>query len=235
MAAKMEGRKVVAVLCRTVMLLALCALIGCGGGASSPGSASSDPPPAPAPPPSPAPTPSSVPSTTSQYGQWFTLPYTMPTPSPSVFRSTRGCICCPAGKFSIRLHLPPLWCSIPASKPGHSLPGRSMAARWRSGPTVPPCCCRSRPPGGSMKTASKFTSLRTCLTRMAVRPHGQSQAALPHPSLTAALQRSDREHGYRLDHAHEGGVRNSLLRHGSAFRRVDLQRGKRRLLGDGSE
>src|SRR5438477_2008019 len=77
MGAKMDSRKVVVVLCQTVMLLALCALIGCGGGASS-GSASSDPPPAPGPPPSPTPSPSSVPSTKSQYGQWSTLPYTMP-------------------------------------------------------------------------------------------------------------------------------------------------------------
>jgi len=70
----MNSRKLVAVLWQSVLSLALCALIGCGGGASSPGSASSDPPPAPAPPP----TPSSIPSTTSQQGQWSTLPYTMP-------------------------------------------------------------------------------------------------------------------------------------------------------------
>jgi len=74
----MNSRKLVVVLCHSVLSLALCALIGCGGGASSPGSASSDPPPAPAPPPSPNPTPSSIPSTTSQVGQWSTLPYTMP-------------------------------------------------------------------------------------------------------------------------------------------------------------
>ena len=74
----MESRKVAAVVFRTIVFLALCTLIGCGGGALSPGSASSDPPPAPAPPPSPAPTPSSTPSTTSQFGQWSTLPYTMP-------------------------------------------------------------------------------------------------------------------------------------------------------------
>src|SRR6185312_13385391 len=74
MGAKMNSRKLVAVLWQSVLSLALCALIGCGGGASSPGSASSDPPPAPAPPP----TPSSIPSTTSQLGQWSTLPYTMP-------------------------------------------------------------------------------------------------------------------------------------------------------------
>ena len=73
----MHSRKIAAVLLHLVLSLALCALIACGGGgSSSSGPGSSDPPPAPAPPPNP--TPSSVPSTTSQYGQWSTLPYTLP-------------------------------------------------------------------------------------------------------------------------------------------------------------
>ncbi|HET7214453.1 MAG TPA: hypothetical protein VFL79_12745, partial [Terriglobia bacterium] len=72
----MHSRKVAAVLLTLVLSLALCALTACGGGGSSSAPASSDPPPAPAPPPNP--TPSSTPSTTSQYGQWSTLPYTMP-------------------------------------------------------------------------------------------------------------------------------------------------------------
>lgn len=78
----MDNKKATTVLCRSVLFLALCTLIGCGGGASSLGSVASDPPPAPAPLPSPTPvptpTPSSTPSAASQYGQWSTLAYTMP-------------------------------------------------------------------------------------------------------------------------------------------------------------
>ncbi|HKT68086.1 MAG TPA: hypothetical protein VJP83_01555, partial [Terriglobales bacterium] len=72
----MNSRKAATALFTLVLSLALCALIACGGGGSSSAPPSSDPPPAPAPPPNP--TPSSTPSTTSQYGQWSTLPYTMP-------------------------------------------------------------------------------------------------------------------------------------------------------------